>query len=595
MNAMDKAFIKAFAKNRAPSATTAVRKTETRVQPQPPREGVESVSLVLHDLYQQGKRLRVDRPETGQPALASHMILPIVEQVQSYSPEEVPHATQPAMLVEDRLAPLDEILHADRKLASDVGEDKAAPITGPDEPVRNEPEAGSLSAEAVIEQQLLQQCQPTSYVAAAQYPDSVPQTEQLCELSLPVDTDSDVLFTGLEVAAVPVDCECAELPHAQPPQPADLPRHVPTPAAPPELEPVEPVKPVAPQHAPTPTPNVFPTPAEPVELPRVEVPAFEAFDPASLAACHSDICSPSAPPVAPEHPTVAEATTSELEPTVTEPAPSVIQPAPLVTEPQPTVSEPEPAVTEGPPEPSETAQVAGTRSLAATTSAAPVPFSPAWEVDAFRWPQICQQLDEATDGRLVQSGEELFVATQDGLKIVAVTSTHRQEGRSTLALSLGRNAARAGCRVALVDADATNSELAGQLGMEAPCDWCEVLQRGEPLSEAAVASLDDRVTLFPLSRSTASAAASPKTLLSTTLAELREHYDLVIVDLPPVGADQALGELTGEVGPVDMALVVRNVQATPQDQCLTSVAALRCMGVRAVGVIENFALDDESE
>jgi Mrp family chromosome partitioning ATPase len=131
--------------------------------------------------------------------------------------------------------------------------------------------------------------------------------------------------------------------------------------------------------------------------------------------------------------------------------------------------------------------------------------------------------------------------------------------------------------------------------MEPPCDWCEVLQRGEPLSEAAVASLNDRVTLFPLSRSTVSAPASLDALLSSTLSDLREHFDLVIVDLPPVGAERSPVDTTGEIGPVDMALVVRSVQATGQDECLASVTALRGMGVRAVGVIENFTPGPEVE
>ena len=38
-----------------------------------------------------------------------------------------------------------------------------------------------------------------------------------------------------------------------------------------------------------------------------------------------------------------------------------------------------------------------------------------------------------------------------------------------------------------------------------------------------------------------------------------------------------------------MAVLVRNVQATPQDECLSAVARLRAMGVRAVGIVENFA------
>ena len=43
-----------------------------------------------------------------------------------------------------------------------------------------------------------------------------------------------------------------------------------------------------------------------------------------------------------------------------------------------------------------------------------------------------------------------------------------------------------------------------------------------------------------------------------------------------------------------MVLVVRNIQTTPQDTCLSTVARLRAMGVRAVGIVENFTPVDEA-
>ena len=63
------------------------------------------------------------------------------------------------------------------------------------------------------------------------------------------------------------------------------------------------------------------------------------------------------------------------------------------------------------------------------------PFVPAWEVDAFRWPDLCTQLDEASGRKLAQSGDELYMAMQDGLKVIAITSTERR-----------RDARRSPCR-----------------------------------------------------------------------------------------------------------------------------------------------------
>ena len=183
-----------------------------------------------------------------------------------------------------------------------------------------------------------------------------------------------------------------------------------------------------------------------------------------------------------------------------------------------------------------------------------VPFTPAWEVDAFRWPGLCQQLDDQTAGRLTESGAELNVATQDGLKVLAVTSSHRLEGRTTLALALARTAAVAGSRVALVDADSANPELARRLGMEAPCDWREVVRRGEPMSEAAVASLDDGVTLFPRTFPTDEEIGFSDESLSSTLSELGRSFDLVVVDLPPESPSNTTSEHSATSCPAHPAL-----------------------------------------
>ena len=201
-----------------------------------------------------------------------------------------------------------------------------------------------------------------------------------------------------------------------------------------------------------------------------------------------------------------------------------------------------------------------------------------------------RRLDVASGQKLTQSGDELHVAAQDGLKVIAIVSTRREEGRSTLSLALARSAAAAGSRVALLDADGGSPELARQLGLESPCDWQDVQRQGQALSEAAVASIGDRVTLFPLTVPTDTLSGRlDDPLLSEVLQELKRHFDLVVVDTPPLPAESAVISAIPLPCAVDMAVLVRNVQATPQDECLSAVTRLRAMGVRAVGIVENFA------
>ena len=78
-------------------------------------------------------------------------------------------------------------------------------------------------------------------------------------------------------------------------------------------------------------------------------------------------------------------------------------------------------------------------------------------------------------------------------------------------------------------------------------------------------------------------------ILARTLSDLSRYFDLVVVDLPPASALPPDRGSTDLPCPIDMAVVIRNVQTTPQDRTLTTVSTLRHLGVRAVGVIENFA------
>ncbi len=216
-------------------------------------------------------------------------------------------------------------------------------------------------------------------------------------------------------------------------------------------------------------------------------------------------------------------------------------------------------------------------------------FGAAWEVDAFCWPEVCAQLDSASNGQLQESGEEIAAAARQGLRVLAVTSIHRQEGRTTLALSLARHAAAAGCRVALLDADAGNPELARQLGLESPCSWHDVAREQQPLTEAAIYSLEDGVTLFPLTTpADGHIGAMDDAVLLQTLHGLSGWFDLIVVDMYPVELHPTARFSIGEKCLVDMAVVVRDTRSTGREQTLQAVAGLREAGVKAVGVAENY-------
>jgi Mrp family chromosome partitioning ATPase len=213
-------------------------------------------------------------------------------------------------------------------------------------------------------------------------------------------------------------------------------------------------------------------------------------------------------------------------------------------------------------------------------------FSPDWEVDRFAWPEICESLLQLESGYFHHVGERLKTATENGRHVLMITGSRQGEGRTTLALCLARCAAEAGVKVALVDADLKNPQLGTRLGMDTPCSWLEVIVGKAPLKETAVASIDDRLTLFPLASS--EYVDMPDKRLISLLQRISRHYPLVIVDVGPLEAEDYHPFADADTCPVDAAIVVRDMRHTTAQKTAATAERLQESGIQAVGIAENF-------
>lgn len=216
------------------------------------------------------------------------------------------------------------------------------------------------------------------------------------------------------------------------------------------------------------------------------------------------------------------------------------------------------------------------------------PFAPDWEVDRLVWPAVCERLLETEERYFRSVGQRLKDATQDSHHVVMITGARRGEGRTTLALCLARCAARAGVSVALVDADLDNPQLGSQLGMETPGTWLAVVAGKSPLSEAGVASLEDGLTLFPLTQAEAREAPPDAPALRAVLRAIAVQFPLVIVDTGPIANDDHHPFADGHDCPIDTAIVVRDLRNTTEKKTLATARLLQRRGVPAVGIAENF-------
>ena len=164
---------------------------------------------------------------------------------------------------------------------------------------------------------------------------------------------------------------------------------------------------------------------------------------------------------------------------------------------------------------------------------------PALEVDAVRWPAVCENILSRHAAAFDQLAEQLRHEAEIGCRVVAITGVERSEGRSTLALCVARRLAAGNSTVALVDADFAKPGLIQQLTVRVDRGWETVLWGERELWDIAIESVADRMALVPLGSDSNSDLPAPLGQLANCFDTLAQHYDLVLVDAGPLTGDSA--------------------------------------------------------
>ncbi|MCS6876723.1 MAG: Wzz/FepE/Etk N-terminal domain-containing protein [Geminicoccaceae bacterium] len=180
----------------------------------------------------------------------------------------------------------------------------------------------------------------------------------------------------------------------------------------------------------------------------------------------------------------------------------------------------------------------------------------------------------------------LLACRQPGVGlVVVVASALPGEGKTTLALCLGRLAAREGLKTLLIDADRRRPSVNERLGAKERPGLAAVL-RGEAGLDAALA-VDPESGLVVLSgndRGPLCARLLGTEGLGRLLAAARARFDLVLLDTPPVlaVADARLVALS-----VDRALLVVHWRATERATIEAALARAPELAAKLLGAILN--------
>jgi capsular exopolysaccharide synthesis family protein len=165
------------------------------------------------------------------------------------------------------------------------------------------------------------------------------------------------------------------------------------------------------------------------------------------------------------------------------------------------------------------------------------------------------------------------------MRVIAVTSAARGEGRSATALNLALTAVDAGRNVALVECDLRRPSVAAALGLAPRAGLGEVLTGRAELAEALVRT--GRLSVLCAGEAHDPAAALGSLRLGSMMDALRASHDLVVLDAPPALAFSDAERLAAAA---DGVLMVVRAQKTPR---AVVRLALESLGDKVAGIVLN--------
>jgi capsular exopolysaccharide synthesis family protein len=165
-------------------------------------------------------------------------------------------------------------------------------------------------------------------------------------------------------------------------------------------------------------------------------------------------------------------------------------------------------------------------------------------------------------------------------RVIAVTSALPREGKSTTALGLARALATSGSRVLLIDCDFRRSALNAMIG-DPQIGLADVLEGKVKIAEVIIRDPRTSALILPWGRAPGAKELMSSSVFDEGLAALRDRFDHVILDTPPV---LAVADARLIAAKADVTLMVSEWNKTPSRAASTAVDLLRSAGANLIGV-----------
>ncbi|MEM9130086.1 MAG: GNVR domain-containing protein [Pseudomonadota bacterium] len=170
-------------------------------------------------------------------------------------------------------------------------------------------------------------------------------------------------------------------------------------------------------------------------------------------------------------------------------------------------------------------------------------------------------------------------------KVVAITSSLPNEGKTSLTLSLGRMSAMSGSRTLVIDGDFRRRELTRMVGITPQIGFIEHLFGAGTIEEAIHRDTKTSLDILPLSKT----GHTPHDVFGTRafddlLAQLKEHYDNILIDTGPL---LLMAEARVIAGKADKTILIVRWRHTSRGAARQSLNLLRSFNANLLGVALN--------
>jgi succinoglycan biosynthesis transport protein ExoP len=168
-------------------------------------------------------------------------------------------------------------------------------------------------------------------------------------------------------------------------------------------------------------------------------------------------------------------------------------------------------------------------------------------------------------------------------KVVLVTSSIPEEGKSVFSTSLARSVARSGGRALIIDCDLRHPTLRNLLGEPKGADLVALFRDGVDVSQIIQVDEQSSLHYIPARGGT----SNPQDLLGSQqmknfLESMRARYDLIVLDAPPV---LAVSDALVLSHLVDAMLFLVRWEKTPRPVALGALRLLQNQGRHLAGVV----------